>query len=71
MTTAEDQAVKDIVELNHDVVRLTQTVEELKQEISDLLAAWKAATVVVGFVKLLGSVALAVTAITLWFKGLK
>ena len=69
MTTTEDQVIKDIVELNHDVIRLTRTVEELKQDIQDLLSAWKAATVVVGFVKLLGSIALAGTAITLWFKG--
>lgn len=54
-----------------DDERLTlieQKLDKVATDVEDLVAAWRAATLVVSFIKLVGGVATAVTAIYTLFK---
>ncbi len=62
----EERRLSDI---DHELREVVKKLAVLQDEVSELVAAWKAASIVVGFVKLLGSVAIAATAIYAWFKG--
>lgn len=57
--------------LKADVDQLKAAVELQTKQTAELVQAWNTASGVLSFVKMLGGIAIAVTAITLWFKGFK
>lgn len=67
---SEDQSVQ-IALLKADVDQLKAAVELQTKQTAELVQAWNTASGVLSFVKMLGGIAIAVTAITLWFKGFR
>lgn len=67
---SEDQSVQ-IALLKADVDQLKAAVELQTKQTAELVQAWNTASGVLSFVKMLGGIAIAVTAVTLWFKGFK
>lgn len=57
--------------LKADVDQLKAAVELQTKQTAELVQAWNTASGVLSFVKMLGGIAIAVTAITLWFKGFR
>lgn len=57
--------------LKADVDQLKAAVELQTKQTAELVQAWNTASGVLSFVKMLGGIAIAVTAVTLWFKGFK
>lgn len=67
---SEDQSVQ-IALLKADVDALKSAVEAQTKQTAELVQAWNTASGVLSFVKMLGGIAVAITAITMYFKGWK
>lgn len=50
-------------EYDERLLKIEEKLDKLTSDVEDLVSAWKAATVVVGFIKWVGGAATAVTAI--------
>ena len=57
--------------LKADVDQLKAAVELQTKQTAELVQAWNTASGVLSFVKMLGGIAIAVTAITMYFKGFR
>lgn len=62
---------KRLLEMESSIKDLKNEVALLSQDVSDLVSAWKAANWLVGLVKWVGGVAVAITAIVTLVKGIK
>lgn len=67
---SDDQSVQ-IALLKAEVDALKAAVEAQTKQTAELVQAWNTASGVLSFVKMLGGIALAVTAITMYIKGWK
>ena len=63
-----DAAVENAL-MRRDVEMLTEKVEKLSKDVSDLVAAWNTATYIVAFVKWAAGAVVGVTAIYVAFKN--
>lgn len=63
-----DAAVENAL-LRRDVEMLTEKVEKLSKDVSDLVAAWNTATYIVAFVKWFAGAVVGLTAIYMFFKN--
>lgn len=62
---------KRLLEMESSIKDLKNEVALLSKDVSDLVSAWKAANWLVGLVKWVGGVAVAITAIVSLVKGIK
>lgn len=63
------QKEKRLLEIEQNIKKLEGKIDTLSNDISDLVAAWKAAAWLVSVVKWLGGLAIAGTAIITFMKG--
>ena len=69
--TADVETEKRLLEIEQTTLSLEKKIDSLQQDVSDLVSAWKAASWLVSAVKWLGGLALAITALTAYVKGIR
>ena len=62
---------KRLLEIENNIKQLEDKIDLLTQDVSDLVAAWKAASWLVSAVKWVAGLAVAGTAIVTYLKGIK
>lgn len=60
-----------LLEIEQTIQSLEKKIDTLQSDVSDLVSAWKAASWLVSAVKWLGGIAIAITALTAYVKGVK
>lgn len=65
------QEEKRLLEIEQTIQSLEKKIDSLQQDVSDLVSAWKAASWLVSAVKWLGGLAIAITALTAYVKGIR
>lgn len=62
---------KRLLEIENSIKELESKIDTLTTDVSELVAAWKAASWLVSLIKWVGGIAVAVTAIVTLLKGIK
>ena len=61
----------ELIDMKHKLISLAQSVDELHNNVQDLVAAWKAASLALAFLKSLAKLVVLLAALGAVFKGIK